>query len=56
MVVLALKEHNPFARISFYNWFVQSVGDGEVDPQLVLFFHWGLVFLHGAVSSQDNQY
>jgi hypothetical protein len=34
-VVDALKEHDPVARIHFCNWFLQSVYDGEVDPQLV---------------------
>jgi hypothetical protein len=31
-VVHALKEHDPVARIHFYNWFLQSVHDGVVDP------------------------
>jgi hypothetical protein len=37
MVIHAFKEHDPVARINFCNWFLQSVHDEEVDPQLVSF-------------------
>jgi len=32
IVVHALKEHDPVARIHFCNWFLPAVHDGEVDP------------------------
>jgi hypothetical protein len=35
-VVHAFKEHDPFARINFCNWFLQSVHD-EGEPHLVFF-------------------
>jgi hypothetical protein len=37
MVVHALKEHDPVTRRSLCNWFLRSVRDGEIDPQLVFF-------------------
>jgi hypothetical protein len=38
-VVHALKEHDPLAKIllHFSNWFLHSVKDGEVYPELVFF-------------------
>jgi hypothetical protein len=39
LIVHALKEHDPVARIHFCNWFLRSVYDGEVDPQLVFFLN-----------------
>lgn len=37
MVVNVFKEHDTVARINFSNWFLLSVHDGEVDPQLLFF-------------------
>jgi hypothetical protein len=34
-VVHALNEHDPVARINFYDWFLWSVYDGEVDQPLM---------------------
>jgi hypothetical protein len=34
-VVHALKEHDPVTRMQFYDWFLQSVHDGQFDPQLI---------------------
>ena len=45
MVVHALKEHDLIGRLHFYSQFLQSVHDGEVEPHLVFFFYWGLVFI-----------
>jgi hypothetical protein len=43
-------------RINFYNSFLRSVHDGEVDPQLV-FFSTDIWFsLCGEVNYQNNQY
>jgi hypothetical protein len=55
-VVYALKEHDPVARIHFYNWFLQSVHDGEVDPQLVFFSDEAWFSLRGHVNSQNNRH
>jgi hypothetical protein len=55
-LVDAWKEHDPVARIHFCNWFLQSVYDGEVDPQLVFFSSEALVSLRGKVNSQNGRY
>jgi hypothetical protein len=55
-VVHALKEHDPVARIHFCNWFLQSVHDGEVDPQLAFFFDEAWFSLVGEVNSQNSRY
>ena len=52
-VVHALKEHDPVIGIHFGNWFLQSVYDGEVHPQLVFFFYNEVWFsLRGEVNSK----
>jgi hypothetical protein len=55
-VVDALKEHNPVSRIHFYNWFLQSLYDGEVDPQLVVFSSGTWFSLRGEVNYQNSRY
>jgi hypothetical protein len=54
--VHALKEHDPVSRIHFCNWFLQSVHDGEVDPQLVLVSDEARFYLRGKVNSQNSRY
>jgi hypothetical protein len=56
MVVHALKEHDPVRRIRFCDWFLQSVLDGEVDPQLVFFSDEAWFSLRGKMNSQNNWY
>jgi hypothetical protein len=56
VVVHALKAHDPLARIHFYNWFLRSVLDREVDSQLVFFSDETCFSLHGEVNSQNNRY
>lgn len=55
-VVHALKEHDPGIRIHFGNWFLQSVYDGEVHQQLVLFSNEVWYFLRGEVNSKNSRY
>jgi hypothetical protein len=56
MVVHALKEHDPVERTNFFNWFLRSVHDGEVDPQLVLFSDEVWFSLCGEMNSQNSWY
>jgi hypothetical protein len=56
LVADALKEHDLVARIHFCNWFLQSVYDGEVDPQFVFFSSEAWFSLHGEVNSQNSWY
>jgi hypothetical protein len=56
MVVHALKEHDPVARINFCDWFLRSVHDGEADRQLVFFSDEAWFSLCGEVNSQNNWY
>jgi hypothetical protein len=51
-----LKEHDPVARINFCYWFLQSIHDGEVDPQLVFFSDETWFSLCGEVNSQNNRF
>jgi hypothetical protein len=45
-----------FKYVYFCNWFLQSVHDGEVDPQLVFFSGEAWFSIHGEVNSQNNRY
>jgi hypothetical protein len=53
-VVHALIEHHLVARINACNWFLQSVHDEEVDPQLLL--RGGRFSLRGEVNIQNMRY
>jgi hypothetical protein len=55
-VVDTLMEHDPVARIHFCNWFLQSLHDGQVDPQLVFLSNEVWFSLHGEVNSQNSRY
>jgi hypothetical protein len=54
MVVHALREHDPVARINFCDWFLQSVHDGEAGPHLVLFSYEAWFSLHGKEFSEKS--
>jgi hypothetical protein len=56
MVVHALKKHNLVVRIHFCNWFVLSIHDAEVAPQLVFLSNEAWISLCGEVNSQNNRY
>jgi hypothetical protein len=51
-----LKEHDVVVRINFCDWFLRSVHDREVDPQLVFYSVEAWFSLCGEVNSQNNQY
>jgi hypothetical protein len=55
-VVHALKENNRVTRIGFCNWFLQSVHDGDVDPQLLFFSDESRLSSQGEVNSQNSLY
>jgi hypothetical protein len=56
MAVHALKKHDPVSRISFCNWFLQSVHNGEVDAWSVSFPYEAWFSLYGEVYSQNSLY
>jgi hypothetical protein len=56
LLLHALKKQDLVARIHFCNWFLHSVQDGEVEPQLVFFSDEAWFPLCGEVNSQNNQY
>jgi hypothetical protein len=55
-VVHALKEHDLVVRINTCNWFLQSVHDGEINPQLVFISNEAWSSLHGELNSQNKWY
>jgi hypothetical protein len=55
-LVHALQSHDSAGRINFCNWFLQSVHNSEVDPQLTSFSDEAWFHLHKHVFSQNNQY
>jgi hypothetical protein len=53
-IVHALKEHDLVVNINFSDWFLRSINDGEVDPQLVFLFDEAWFSLRREVNSQNN--
>jgi hypothetical protein len=49
-----LKEHDLAARINFCSWFLWSIHDGELHPQLMFFSDEAWFSLCGEVNSQNN--
>jgi hypothetical protein len=56
MIIHAFKEHDLVARINFYKWFLRSIHDGEVGPQLVFLSDEVWFSLCREANSQNNQY
>lgn len=55
-LVEVLKLREPVARIHLYNWFLQYVHDGKVDPQFVFFCDAAWFTLRGPVNSRNIRY
>jgi hypothetical protein len=55
-VINALHQHDPARRVPFCSWFLQSVVEGEIDPQLTLFSDWAWFHLQGYINTQNNRY
>ncbi|XP_069695687.1 uncharacterized protein [Periplaneta americana] len=52
----ALEPGDAHRRISFCSWFLQSVNDGHLDPQLVMFSDEAWFHLHGRVNTENSRY
>jgi hypothetical protein len=44
------------AGFNLYSWFLQSVFEGEIDPQLTFFSDEVWFHLHGYINTQNNRY
>jgi hypothetical protein len=51
----ALQPRDPASRVHFCSWFLQSVVEGEIDPQLT-FFSEAWFHLQGYIHMQNNRY
>jgi hypothetical protein len=51
-----LQPRDPASKIYFCSLFLQSVVEGEVDPQLALFSEEALFHLQGYINTQNNRY
>jgi hypothetical protein len=54
--VHALQLRDSATRIHFCNWFIQSVNEGTLDPQLLFFTNEIWFHLNGRMNMHDNQY
>jgi hypothetical protein len=52
----ALQPCNPASRVHLCSWFLQSVVEGENDPQLALLYDEAWFHLNGSINSQNNHY
>jgi hypothetical protein len=55
-VNLTLQPHNSASRVCFCSWFLQSVVEGEIDPQLTFFSNEAWFHLQGYINMQNNHY
>jgi hypothetical protein len=55
-VIHALQPCNSASRVRFCSWFLQSVIEGEIDPQLTFFSNETWFHLQGYKNTQNNHY
>jgi hypothetical protein len=55
-VIHTLQQREPASRAHFCNWFLQTVIDGEIDPQLTFFSDEAWFHLQGYINTQNNRY
>jgi hypothetical protein len=55
-VIHALKPRDSASRTRFCSWFLQSVVEGEIDPQLTIFSDEARFHLQGYINTQNNRY
>jgi hypothetical protein len=55
-LIHALQPRDTASRVNFCIWFLQSVVEGEIDPQLTFFSDEAWLHLQGYISTQDNRY
>jgi hypothetical protein len=51
-VIHALQPCHPASRVHFCSWFLQSVVEGEIDPQLIFFSDESWLHLQGCMNTQ----
>jgi hypothetical protein len=51
-----LQPRDPASRVNFCNWMLQSIHDGEIDPNLILFSDEAWFHLNGEVNTQNSRY
>jgi hypothetical protein len=55
--IYALELRDSASRVRFFSWFLQSVVEGEIDPQLTFLSDEAAWFhLHGYINTQINRY
>jgi hypothetical protein len=52
----ALRPGDPASRIHFSNWFLRSVVEGEINPQLTFFSDAVWFHLQGYINTQNNRF
>jgi hypothetical protein len=52
----ALQLRDAACRVHFCSWFLQSVVEGEMDPQLIFFSDETRFHLQGYINTQNNRY
>jgi hypothetical protein len=55
-VIHALQPRDPGSRVHFCNWFLQSVVEGEIDPQSKFFSDEAWFHLQGYINTQNNRH
>jgi hypothetical protein len=56
IVIHVLQPHNPASKVHFCNSFLQSVIEGEIDPQLTFISDEAWFHLQGYINTQNNYY
>jgi hypothetical protein len=51
-----LQPHDPDSKVHFCSWFLQSVIEDEIDPQLTFFSDEARFHLQGYINTQNNRY
>jgi hypothetical protein len=55
-VIHALQSRDPASRVHFCSWFLQSLVEGDIDPQLAFFSDEEWFHFQGYINKQNNRY
>jgi hypothetical protein len=55
-VMRAFQPRDPASRVHFCSWFLQSVVEGEIDPQLTFFLDEAWFHLQRYINTQNNRF
>jgi transposase len=55
-VIQDLQQRDPASRVHYCSWFLWSVVEGEIDPQLILSSDEAKFHLQGYINTQNNRY